>query len=177
MQTLVAALALAAALLQSPLRSTAKSDIELSVIPQDVDHGLPRTISFLLINSARHDVRLPVPAIQCEDSFDGSILLTVQGPKPPEGGGCASDMFGPQPTILERVATWKTLHPGETLIVSSSRDRFDYDDKQPGRYEFSAVYSAPSLKPDDRETLRRAGIEVSQGKAQSPVVVLMKPAV
>src|SRR5689334_22552821 len=72
------------------------SPLELRLEPEESGGGVPASFTFLLVNRSSHEVRVPTPAIQCEDSFDGSVELQldfkplVAGPSG-EGHGCAGD--------------------------------------------------------------------------------------
>jgi hypothetical protein len=141
--------------------------LTLRLQPRDLVDGVPLAFHFELINTADHDVYVPVPTIQCEDSFDGSISLSVNfrplwpGP-PPEGHGCAGDRMD-WPPILRRIADWKVLHPGDSLSLEAGHARLFYDPKQPGTYEFRATYRPPSINAADQAILRQAGIDFPTG--------------
>lgn len=162
-------------LLIAPL---AAQNIELRLQPDAIDHGVPQAFIFSLWNTSDHDVRIPTPSIQCDDSFDGAIWLrlefTPDGPEADrEGRGCAADTFGRHP-ILDRIQKWALLHPGEYVIFNIPRQRLDYDDKDPGIYEFWAEYIPPSIVPADREQLQKAGIDFPRGKLISVHVAFRK---
>ena len=147
------------------------NSFELQLRPDSITDGVPQGFTFSLVNTSGHDVRVPTPAIECEDSFDGTLWLrldfTAFGDAEIDGGhGCASDTMAAAP-ILEHAKTWTLLHAGQKLSWGATRERLDYDSKQPGIYEFWAEYSPPSVDPADREKLRAAGIDFPQVKLAS----------
>jgi hypothetical protein len=85
------------------------------------------TFSLLLVNGTDHDVYIPVPAVNCEDSYSGWVQFhldfrPLNGRRKPEvGEGCASDRFGPLPPILDRLSEkgqeWQLLRPGDALSL------------------------------------------------------------
>src|SRR5215475_3960191 len=78
------------------------------------------TFSLLLVNDTDHDVHIPVPAVNCENSYSGWIQIhlhfrSLSGKREPEvGGGCAGDRFGVWPPIMDRLSEkgqeWQLLH-------------------------------------------------------------------
>src|SRR5215467_11981310 len=99
---------------QSP-KPTA-SPLELQLQPESLQGEVPAAFTFVLVNKSDHEVRVPTPAVQCEDSFDGSVELRLDfkplAPGPGiEGHGCAGDTMA-WPAILERVKSWRVLKPG-----------------------------------------------------------------
>jgi hypothetical protein len=140
-------------------------NLELRLQPEAMDRGVPQEFSFLPVNHTDHDVRLPLPAIECSDSYNGEIRLhlvfTPLKGGPVGGGGCAADRMD-WPPIMERVREWRIVHPGETLTLKARHGQLHYDGQQPGRYEFWATYSPPSILPSDQEKLHAAGIDFAR---------------
>ena len=170
---------LALILATSILAGGANTDhLELRLQPESIENGVPRAFTFSVMNTSDHDVRVPTPAIQCEDSFDGSLWLRLDfAPLNPEpdgaGRGCAGDTMN-WPAILERVGKWALLHAGQTVSWKVPRERLYYEDKEPGIYEFWAEYVPPSIDPADREELRKAGIDVPHGKLTTSHIAFRK---
>src|SRR5262249_46209026 len=134
--------------------------------------------AFLLVNRSNHEVRVPTPAVQCEDSFDGSIELRLDfKPLAPgqsgEGGGCAGDTMA-WPPILERVKSWKVLRPGESVRLRAEHAHLFYDADKPGIYEFWATYRPPSIHRADQETLRAARIDFPDRQLSTQHVVFVR---
>jgi hypothetical protein len=122
-------------------------NLEFTIHPEAVENGVPQAFTFSLVNRSDHDIRVPMPTVSCEDSFDGSAYIRLdfrplKGQTEGEGRGCAGDTLQ-WPRILERVKKWKLLRAGEGLGWMAGRDRLYYQDKQPGIYEFWAEYSPP----------------------------------
>ena len=156
----------------------AAQNIELRLQPDAIEHGVPQAFTFSLLNTSDHDVRVPGPAIQCDDSYGGAIWLrlkfTPDAPaKPGMARGCAGDTFGHTP-ILDRIQKWSLLRPGQYLIFNIPRERLYYDDQDPGIYEFWAEYVPPSIELADREILQKAGIDFPQAKLTSPHIAFRK---
>jgi hypothetical protein len=156
----------------------AADSFELQLRPDSITDGMPQGFIFSLLNTSSHDVWVPTPAIECEDSFDGAMWLrldfTAFGAAEIGGGrGCAIDTMA-EPPILDRAKTWILLHAGQRLSWSASRDRLRYDTGQPGIYEFWAEYSPPAIDPADREKLRAAGIDFPQVKLASGHIAFRK---
>jgi hypothetical protein len=97
--------------------------LELRIHPDRVEQGVPQGFTVVLVNKTNHDLRVPIPTIQCEDSFNGDILLRLRfrplKAQPAEGQqGCANDNEI-WPPILERIQNWKIVHSGDTLTVNA----------------------------------------------------------
>ena len=151
---------------------------ELQLRPDSILDGVPQGFTFSLVNTSSHDVRVPMPAIECEDSFNGALWLrldfTAFGDAEIEySRGCASDTMA-NPPILERAKTWTLLHAGQSISWSATSKRLDYNSKQPGIYEFWAEYLPPAIDPPDREKLRTAGIDFPQVKLASGHIAFRK---
>jgi hypothetical protein len=173
----VALLALSVVGLAVPDARDANS-FELQLRPDLITDGVPQGFTFSLMNTSSHDVRVPTPAIECEDSFDGALWLRLDftafgDAEIREGGGCAADTMG-KPPILERAKTWTLLHAGQAVSWSATRERLQYDNKQAGIYEFWAEYSPPAIEAGDREKLRTAGIDYPQIKLASGHIAFRK---
>jgi hypothetical protein len=146
-------------------------NLELRLQPERVERGVPRAFSFLLVNKTDHDVRVPIPTVDCEDSFDGDIELRLRftplkpGPLD-EGRGCAHDRED-WPPVMNRIKEWKIVHAGDALVLQADREHLFYDDSKPGTYEFWAVYSPPSIDPADQQKLQRSGIDFPQEKLRT----------
>ncbi len=151
---------------------------ELQLSPDSIVEGVPQGFTFSLLNTSDHDVRVPVPAIECEDSFNGALWLRLDftafgGAEINADRGCASDTMA-NPPILERAKTWTLLHPGQKLSWSATSKRLDYNTRVPGIYEFWAEYSPPSIDAADREKLRTAGTDYPQVKLASGHIAFRK---
>jgi hypothetical protein len=153
-------------------------NLELRLQPERVERGVPQAFSFLLVNKTHHDVRVPMPAVDCEDSFDGDVELRrrftpFKPGSPDEGRGCASDTED-WPPIMDRIKEWKTVHAGDALILAADREHLFYDDSRPGRYEFWALYSPPAIDPADQRKLQDSGIDVPHEKLRTRRVSFLK---
>ena len=143
---------------------TKRDNLELRLEAEDIQGGIPQGFIFLLVNKSDHDIRVPTPAIECEDPVDdGSFWLEVnfRPSRPDENGigcGCANDRTDKR-AILDRVKTWKNLRPGESIVLKVTRERLQYSGKEPGTYEFWAHYFPPVMTPSDRKVLSQTGID------------------
>jgi hypothetical protein len=150
-----------------PARSEAgHANLQLRLQASAGKNQLPEVFTIELSNPSDHDVRLPLPAIQCEDSFNGSVVLGVRfrplhpGDVGVDGGGCAGDRYGARPSILERVRDWKTLPGGETLTLKIDRTKaFLPSTGRPGTYTFRACYKPAAVNAVDRNLLSGSGID------------------
>jgi hypothetical protein len=116
----------------------AAGHLELQIQPENFEQGVPQAFTFLIVNKTNHDVRIPVPTIQCEDSFNGDILLRLRftplKPEPAEGHACALDNEI-WPPILDRIQEWKIVPSGDTLKLNADREHLFYDASKPGNLE------------------------------------------
>jgi hypothetical protein len=128
-------------------------NLEFHLQPERVERGVPQRFTFLLVNKTNHDVRVPIPTVECEDSFNGHIELRLRFTplkpgSPDEGRGCADDR-----------EDWPHLF---------------YDGSQSGTYEFWAVYSPPSVDSADQRTLQKSGIDFPHEKLRTRRVFFLK---
>jgi hypothetical protein len=155
---------------QSPAQQRI-GNLELRLQPEQVERGVPRAFGFLLVNKTDHDVRVPIPRVDCEDSFDGHIELRLRftplepGPLD-EGRGCAHDRED-WPPVMDRIKEWKIVRAGDALIIRADREHLFYDGSKPGTYEFWAVYSPPSIDPADQQKLHQSGIDFPHEKLRT----------
>ncbi len=97
-------------------------NLEFRILPEAVLEGMPQSFSFLLRNKTDHEVRIPVPAFKCGDTFNGSIELNLRfTPKVPGSGssvgsGCAGDRIN-WPPITQRITEWQVLPAGYALVL------------------------------------------------------------
>lgn len=156
----------------------ATAKLELRLQPDKVRHGVPQGFTFLLVNISDHDVRVPMPATQCDDYYFGDIQLQLtfvplkaNFSKP--GNGCSKGYGGGQ-TILDRAKSWKLLHPGESITVHAGRKQLLYQSNRAGSYEFWATYTPANLSAADQMTLTDGGIDYPQQKLISAHLTFQK---
>jgi len=110
--------------------------------------GVPQEFLFLPINASDRGIRLPMPAIECQDAYNGEIQLDLSLTADPlrnlRRGGCA-DRGGPRPPVTEIVKDWRTLRAGDTLTLKGDRYFVHYDDTQPGKYGYWVPILLPTL--------------------------------
>ena len=158
---------------------TKRDNLELRLEAEDVQGGVPQGFIFLLVNKSDHDIRVPTPAIECEDPVgDGSFSLKVNfRPSRPDGNrigyGCTNDRTDKR-SILDRVKTWKNLRPGESIVLEVARERLHYVCKESGTYEFWAYYSPPAMTQSDRKVLSQTGIDFPHGQLTTTPVTFVK---
>ncbi len=138
-------------------------NMELRLQADAVERRVPQGFTFLLVNRTDHDVRVPMPTVGCNDSFNGEInLKLVFTPLKPGqlgvGGGCACDTFD-WPPIMDRIKSWRILRAAETISLKATRNQLHYDGQQPGKYEFWGTYSPPYIDPSSQKTLQEAGVD------------------
>ena len=65
-------------LIAQPQNGGKAPTLELIMRPDAPRHGIPLAFSFVLVNKSSHDVRVPQPSINCDDSYNGEVLLNVR---------------------------------------------------------------------------------------------------
>jgi hypothetical protein len=151
--------------------------LELRIQPKDIRMGVPQAFAFQLVNVGNHDVRVPTPSVYCS-GLDGTLSLRLHFVPlvpggPGSGGGCGGTPMD-RPPILNRAKEWRLLHPGESLTVEADKNRLQFEDREPGTYEFWATYQPPQLSASDQAELRQAGIDFPQAKLTSMHIVFIK---
>jgi hypothetical protein len=137
------------------------SDVELRITPGELIKGVPETISFVFVNIADHEVRIP-PVSPCIGQYSGTMKLRLDfSPVTPgttgKGAGCGGAVSHP-PGILEQAKSWKRLKPGESLTFSYKRADLFVFEEAPGAYEFWGEYQPPPLTTEQAAVLEHAGI-------------------
>jgi hypothetical protein len=143
------------------------ANLGLLLLPGGTDKAGPQVFIFRLVNHSEHNVWVPEPAVQCEDTFNGYVWLRVQlqnGTLP--GYRCVLDHY--RLPVLDRVQKWKVLEPGATLEETIARAKLHYDAGQSGTYEFWAEYYPPALNATEQQLLRERGIDFPLEKLASP---------
>ena len=153
-------------------------ELDLYLHAEKVQKGVPQAFVFDLVNKTDHDVRLPIPSVQCEDGFDGSLYLNVdfkplRRGRPGEGYACVGDVLK-WPPILDRIKDWRILHPGDRYSVAADRAHLMYADQELGRYEFWATYTPPYISKADEEVLRAMAIDFPDRELESGRVTFEK---
>jgi hypothetical protein len=111
------------------------------------------------------------------DPFKGTFLSRTKGDTITEvqqHWSEASDESKDKRSILERVKTWKDLHPGESIVLKVAKERLHYDCKEPGTYEFLAYYFPPAMTPSDRKALSQTGIDFPHSQLTTAPVPFVK---
>lgn len=159
-------------------RNTAALEFRLQ--PEAVARGVPEAFDFVLRNNTDHGVRVPMPTVECRDTYDGAILLKFDftapkgGPTDRKQRGCVKDRIE-WPPVMDRIKGWKILHSGEALTLKEvNGGSLFYDDEKPGKYEFWAVYSPPAIDSIDQKKLRESGIDFPHTELTTPHVIFEK---
>lgn len=156
----------------------ASNSLELRLQPEALWDGVSQAFTFWLINRSEHDVRIPMPLVDC-GSYDGAVWLRMnfklltQG-SPGVGHGCIACALAKGPGILDRVSKWKVLHPGGSLTLHADAGELFLDESTPGSYEIWAEYQPPSMTRADAQALSHAGIDVPLRTLASPHVMFQK---
>lgn len=153
-------------------------NMALRLVPEDVQQGVPQAFTFQLVNTSGHDLRVPMPAIQCDDSYFGDLRLQLnfvplKPGKNESGNGCSLGHGGMQ-DILEHANQWKLLHAGESLSLKAGKKKLFYATKLPGSYEFWAEYTPIELSASEQQQLREAGIDYPHEKLASDRTTFQK---
>ncbi|HEY0306932.1 MAG TPA: hypothetical protein VGB94_02125 [Acidobacteriaceae bacterium] len=150
----------------------APAPLTLSIQLEDMQAGVPQTISFTLANSTDRDLLVPTPVIDCGRGYDGVIRVkahfTPLNPKSPDDGyghGCTSEEKSPP--IMDRIKSWTVLHPGKSISIRKPLTKYMLGSASAGTYEVWADYSPPHISLQDRETLQQAGIYFSCSNLES----------
>ena len=146
--------------------------LSLSIQLEDVQAGVPQTISVTLANSTDHALLVPTPVIDCGNVYNGTISVkahfTPLNPKSPGEGyaqGCANEEKSPP--IMDRIKGWTVLHPGKSINIRKPLTRYMLGSASAGTYEVWANYWPPFISLQDRQTLQQAGIEFPQSKLET----------
>ena len=155
-----------------------RSNLELRLIPGELRNQVPGEFTVELVNVSDHDVRVPLPLVDCHSDFTGYVWLRIVFTRPGADGtevgyGCAADKDG-WPPILLRVKDWKLLHPGDVAKETISQALLHYGGKHPGKYDFWAEYHPPAIEPGDRKILREAGIDFPHESLGSKHLIYQK---
>jgi len=137
------------------------SDVELRITPGELIKGVPRTIGFVFLNVADHEVRIP-PVSPCIGRYSGTIKLrldfsSVTPQTTGKGAGCGGGVSHP-PGILEQAKSWRRLKPGESFTVSYERAELFVFEEAPGAYELRGEFQPPQLTTEEIAVLDHAGI-------------------
>ncbi len=153
----------------------AKPSLEMRLVPEQVQAGLPQMFTFLLVNTSDHEIHVPgVLNVDCDSPVSGGIFLELTSPGSQGfSRGCGVDVLRKQ-AILDRVGRWRILRPGDSYSVKAGRERALYNDQLNGRYEFWAHYNPPYISPDDQELLRKAGIYFPHSQLNSAHIEYVK---
>ena len=157
-----------------------KSDnLQLRLEPKDIQMGVPKAFTFVLVNISDHDVRVPMPVVDCGyiDST-GSLQLQLKfiplGLVHTKGGTGCGGSIGSSFDILLAVQGWKLLHAGKSLSIEASKSRLLYEEQNAGTYEFWAAYKPPTISEADQATLRQAGIDFPHDVLTSAHITFVK---
>ena len=158
----------------------ASQSLQIRIRAGDIRGGIPTKFTLTIINKSDHDLVIPEPTVDCGDLFRGTVSVEVdftpRHPSPESighGHGCGKGISD-WPTILDRIKEWRTLRPGESLVVEESSTNWLFDFDQPGRYKVWGQYEPPEVSPRDREVLRRSGIDFPQVKIISHSLLFNK---
>lgn len=158
-----------------------QSNVELRIEPSELINGVPGTISFVFVNIADHEVRIP-PVSPCIPAgrYAGAVKLGFGfAPLRPsttggKGGGCGGGASHP-PDILEQAKSWRRLKPGASFIVSYKRTELFVYEQASGSYEFWGEYQPPTLTAEDITALEHSDIDFARKALSSPHLRFTRP--
>ena len=160
---------------QTPVRPR-PAPLELRLQQEVVQKDIPQGFTVVMLNTSNHDIRLPIPSLECGDVPHGTVSLQLAftplkpGASASGSGGCVKD-FGYQP-ISERLREWKLLAPGQSLTLATISDRALA--KEAGSYDYWVIYFPPGMPDSDRTLLLKAGINFPQTELKSAHVRFVK---
>lgn len=147
--------------------------LELRLQPESVRKHIPQAFTVLIVNKSHHEVRLPMPSLECGDVPHGTVRLHVKFKPFKAGGsalvsGCFKD-FVYQP-ILDRLKQWKVLGPGESLVLMNNAILA----RATGVYKYWASYIPPGMPKADEEVLQNARVDFPKSELESPHVSFVR---
>jgi hypothetical protein len=164
---------------QVPVRK--RSNVELRIRPSELINGVPGTISFVFVNIADHEVRIP-PVSRCIPAgrYAAAVKLGFEfAPlRPPTTGGISGGCGGGVdhlPGILEQAKSWARLKPGASFTVSYKRTELFVYEQAPGGYEFWGEYQPPTLTTEDITALEHSDIDFAREPLRSPHLRFSRP--
>jgi hypothetical protein len=143
---------------------TAKHQLGLVVLPGDPEKAALETFTIKLVNHSEHNIWIPDPATQCEDSVNGYLWLRVElqdGSVP--GYGCVLDRYRPE-SVLDRAQEWQILAPGAAIEKPISRAKLHLGIGHPDIREFWGEYIPPTLTTAEQRILEERGIDFPSQK-------------
>ena len=147
-------------------RRASAQTLELRILAGQLDKGLPTSFTFVFLNKADHELKMPRPT-QC---FAGSGTVLLRSEFKPlkttgvgrSGGGAYGGLFDGRTKVLDWVKSWQTLEPGASFSVSYLRQELFNFQQDAGDYEFWGAYEPPKLTIEEISILERAGIHFPQ---------------
>lgn len=169
---LVAAISISPSLAQIGNVTRARN-LELNIEAENIRSGVPESLTLSLKNISNHVVVLPTPSSECSDQFRGSISIqldfTPAHPNPESEGyghGCGEGVSD-WPSILDRIKEWRTLRPGESILIETTSKDWMFDFNQLGRYKVWATYDPPEVSERDQDLLLKSGLDFPDRKLTS----------
>ena len=154
------------------------ANLALAVTPGRLSpHGVPLVFTVTLTNITTHIVRLPTPVLNCAAIPLGTLYLRFDfRPLPPASSansdsGCFEDFAHSRDSILQQIASWNVLLPGESLDFTWRLDRVVALPPKPGTYTLSASYVSPFIFSAERDALVLRGIDIPSSELSSPALV------
>ncbi|WP_128915612.1 hypothetical protein [Granulicella sibirica] len=146
--------------------NTPATDLELRIQPDSVHKQIPQSFEVVILNKSSHEVRLPMPSLNCGDVPHGTVSLRFKlkysnSAGSALGSGCFKD-FGYQP-ILDRLKEWKVLRPGESLSLMNNLVLTT----NAAASEYWASYIPPGMPEADEDMLRNAGVVFPKSPLES----------
>jgi hypothetical protein len=138
---------------------SSKHQLDLIVLPGSLDKAALQTFTIKLINHSEHNIWIPDPAIQCEDSVNGYLWLRVElldGSVP--GFGCVLDRYRPK-SVLDRAHEWKILAPGATMEETIPLAKLHLGFGHPEIRDFWGEYFPPTVTATEERVLEERGID------------------
>ncbi len=151
-------------------------NLALTIEPDGPFTGVPRSFAVFLTNTTDHILRLPRPYLDCSAIPHGTLYLRLKyepsgvSRRILSGRGCTADFLHSRDSILQRIASWETLLPGQSLTTHAVLPEPETTG-EPGTYTLFADYVPPYVTAYEKAELTQRRIDLPNAALQSPRLV------
>ncbi len=157
------------------------SNLALALEPDGPFTQVPRSFAVFLTNTTDHILRLPRPYLDCSAIPCGILYLRLNfkpsgaSRRVKANSGCTADFFHARDSILQQIASWETLLPGQSLATHAVL----LDGETTGEastYTLYVEYLPPYVTPVERAELTLRRVDIPDAELSSPKLVYVLPA-